>query len=74
MPALLRDNLHLPVAVALGVALAALKADPLYGVVAIALGAIALKWALRGRPLGWLVEYVCLSVAAWGVAATFLLA
>ena len=69
----LRKNLHLLAAVACGALLGAARPHPLLGVAVIAaMGYLVYRYSMRGEPLGWVVEYAGLSVASWGVAATFL--
>lgn len=69
----LRRNLHLLVAVTCGAVLGAAKLNPLLGVAVVAgLGYLVYRYCMRGEPLGWILEYAGLSVASWGIAATFL--
>ncbi len=69
----LRRNLHLLAAVACGALLGSARLNPMLGVAVIAaVGYLIYRYSMKGEPLGWVVEYAGLSVASWGVAATFL--
>lgn len=68
-----RELLHLPVALALGLALGIPPASPLLGFAAIAAAGVLLHlWRGRRGSLTWIVEYVGVAMLSWCLTVTLL--